>query len=167
MDKSEVVGRPTGAANATVERGPISKFAESVHNDSPVYQNLEAAKAAGFDNIPAPPTYAFSALQYWGKLPENQPPDPTGGKNPMMEIIGSLMAKGGMVLHGEQEFTYHRPIVVGDVLSGEGKVLDIYEKESDAAVMTFVVVETVWRDEATNQPVVTERFNLIGRTRKG
>jgi hypothetical protein len=67
------------------------------------------------------------------------------------------------VLHGEQEFVYHRPIVEGDVLDGEGRVTDIYEKESKGAIMTFIVMETVWRDAETREPVVTERFNLIHR----
>ena len=30
--------------------------------------------------------------------------------------------------------------------------------------MTFLVTETVWRDEKTGEPVVTERFNLIHRS---
>jgi acyl dehydratase len=85
----------------------------------------------------------------------------------MHGVMGELYGKGALILHGEQEFTYHRPIVVGDVLAGEGKVIDIYERETDNAVMTFVVVETEWKDDRTNEPVVTERFNLIGRTRKG
>ena len=84
-----------------------------------------------------------------------------------MKVIGGLMAQGGLVLHGEQEFEYHRPVVVGDVLVGEGKILDVYERETDTAVMTFVVVETTWRDEQSKEPVVVEKFNLIGRTRKG
>ena len=29
--------------------------------------------------------------------------------------------------------------------------------------MTFVVMETEWRDDADDDPVVTERFNLIAR----
>ena len=58
-------------------------------------------------------------------------------------------------------------VVVGDVLVGEGKILDVYERETDTAVMTFVVVETTWRDEQSKEPVVVEKFNLIGRTRKG
>jgi acyl dehydratase len=159
---ADVVGRPTGAARVVVERGPIAKFADAVHDPSPVYRETAAAHAAGFDAIPAPPTYAFSALQYWGRFPEDQPPDPTGGSNPMMEIIGSLMAEGGLVLHGEQEFEYHRPIVVGDVLHGEGKVVDFYTKESKGRTMTFVVVEDVYRDEA-GEPVLTSRMNLIHR----
>jgi hypothetical protein len=30
-------------------------------------------------------------------------------------------------------------------------------------MMTFIVMETVWRDDATGEAVVTERFNLIHR----
>jgi hypothetical protein len=29
--------------------------------------------------------------------------------------------------------------------------------------MTFVVMQTDWRDEKSNQPALTERFNLIHR----
>jgi acyl dehydratase len=158
----DVVGRPTGAARVVVERGPVAKFAEAVGDHSPVYRSEEAARSAGFDAVPAPPTYGFSALQYWGRFPEGQPPDPTGGSNPMMEIIGTLMAKGGLVLHGEQEFVYHRPIVEGDVLDNEGRVVDLYEKESKGRTMTFVVVEDVYRNGA-GEPVLTSRMNLIHR----
>ena len=31
----------------------------------------------------------------------------------MHTVMGSLFAKGGLVLHGEEEFEYPRPIVVG------------------------------------------------------
>jgi MaoC dehydratase-like protein len=77
--------------------------------------------------------------------------------------MGRLMSKGGLVLHGEQEFVYHRPIVVGDVLVGQGTLIDMYERESKGRTMTFIVVETVWRDDRSGDPVVTERFNLIHR----
>jgi acyl dehydratase len=163
FDRDAVVGRPTGAAVLTVERGPVARFAEAVHDDSPLYRDAEAASAAGFDAIPAPPTFAFSAIQYWGAFPEQQPPDPTGGTNPLAEIMGGLVARGGMILHGEQEFTYHRPIVVGDRLTCEGKVVDLYSKESSSGrVMTFLVTEDVYRDEA-GAPVLTSRMNLIHR----
>jgi hypothetical protein len=162
-ETNDVVGRPTGAAKVVVERGPVAKFADAVHNDSEVYQRADAARSAGFDDIPAPPTFAFSSLQYWGKYPEDQPPDPTGGVNPMMEVIGTLMSKGGMVLHGEQEFEYHRPIVVGDVLHNEGKVVDYYTKQNKGRTMTFIVTEDVYTDES-GEPVLTSRMNLIHRS---
>ena len=56
------------------------------------------------------------------------------------------------MLHGEQEFTFHRTPVAGDVLDGLQTITDIYEKETDSARMTFVVMETVWSDAATSQP---------------
>ena len=71
-----------------------------------------------------------------------------------------------LVLHGEQEFEYHRPVEVGDVLVGEGKIKDLYEKETDSAHMTFVVMQTQWKDAESGAPVVTEQFNLIARLKK-
>jgi acyl dehydratase len=160
---TSVVGTSTGAWRVTVERGPVSVFAKAVADANPVYHDAAAARAAGFDSIPAPPTFSF-AMSFWGAFAEQQPPDPTGGVNPMHTVMGELMAGGGIVLHGEQEFTYHRPVVVGDVLSGEATIVEVYEKESKGATMTFVVIETTWRDDTDGTPVVTERFNLIHRS---
>ena len=113
----------------------------------------------------APPTYCF-VMQHWGQYPELQTDLPKVEGNPMFEVIGKLAAKGGMVLHGEQEFAYHQTVKAGQVLRGDGKVTDAYEKESGNAVMTFVVSETVWTDDTTGEPVVTTRFNLIHRRTK-
>ena len=108
------------------------------------------------------------AAPYWGAYrADEQPDDPTAGSgNPMHKIMGDLYAQGALVLHGEQEFTYHRTPVAGDVLDGLQKITDIYEKETDRARMTFIVMETEWTDAETSEPVVTERFNLIARLKK-
>jgi len=50
------------------------------------------------------------------------------------------------------------------VLVGEGKVADAYEKQSGSSTLTFVVLETTWSEEATGEPVVTARTNLLVRT---
>jgi acyl dehydratase len=163
VTRDEVVGRSTGRSTVTVERGPVSRFAEAVTETSPIYQRADAAAAAGFDGIPVPPTYFFSAAGHWGAFPEAQPADGTPATNPTMEIIGQLMAKGGMVLHGEQEFTYHRPVVVGETLTSEGKVADLYEKPAGERTMTFLVTETEYRDGA-GELVLTTRMNLIHRS---
>src|SRR5215207_6451344 len=104
---SSVIGKQTGAYRVTVERGPVSNFARALKEENPVYHDPAAADAAGFAGIPAPPTWSF-AMQFWGRFAEDQPEDPTGGENPMHKVMGELFAKGGLVLHGEQEFEYHR-----------------------------------------------------------
>jgi hypothetical protein len=156
-----IIGRPTGRSTVVVERGPVAFFASAVREDSPVYRSPEAATAAGLAAIPAPPTFPI-AMESWGKFAEVQPPGDQP-VNPMATVIGPLMSKGGIILHGEQEFVYHRPVVVGDVLEGEGKVVDAYQKESKGKTMTFVVSETEWKDHKTGEPVVTTRFNVIHR----
>ncbi|MEY2463272.1 MAG: hypothetical protein QOH64_1410 [Acidimicrobiaceae bacterium] len=163
VTKEEVVGRPTGKATITLERGPVTQFATAVTESSPIYRRADAADDAGFSGIPVPPTYFFSAAALFGAFPEDQPADAAPATSPMMEIIGSLMAKGGMVLHGEQEFVYHQPIVVGDVVHSEGKVADLYTKESGGRTMTFLVTEDEYRNR-DGELVLTARMNLIHRT---
>jgi acyl dehydratase len=162
---TSVIGKSTGTQRVVVERQPLSNFAKAVKDTNPIYFDPRAAKTAGFDAIPAPPTWSF-AMAGWGTYPELQGDLSKVQANPMFEIIGKLQAKGGLVLHGEQEFEYHRPILAGDVLVGEGKVTEAYEKETGSALMTFVVSETTWMDDKTGEPVVTTRFNLIHRAPK-
>jgi len=156
-----VIGQPTAKAKVIVERGPVQHFADAVLSSSPIYHNPGAAKEAGFDAIPAPPTFPF-AMEFSGKFEEMQPTDAPPG-SPLMTALAPLIAKGGLILHGEQEFLYHRPVQVGDVLVSEGKIVDAYQKESKGRTMTFVVSETNWSDEKTGEAVVTTRFNLIHR----
>jgi acyl dehydratase len=156
-----IIGQPTGKSTVVVERGPVAFFADAVADANPIYKDPAAAKAAGLAAIPAPPTFPI-AMEAWGKFPELQPADAPSG-NPLMKVLGPLMAKGGLILHGEEEFVYHRPVLVGDELVGEGKVVDAYQKESKGKTMTFVVTETTWVDAKTGEPVVTSRFNVIHR----
>jgi acyl dehydratase len=160
---TSVIGKTTSRSVVAVERGPVSNFAKALKDNNQIYADPRAAQAAGFDDIPAPPTWSF-AMSHWGAFPELQEGVDKVEGNPMFEIIGKLRQQGGMVLHGEQEFIYHRPLVAGDVLYGEGTLTQAYEKESRGKVMTFVVSETVWKDQKTGDPVVTAVFNLIHRS---
>ena len=158
---SEIIGKPTGTTVVTVERGQLALFAKAVKDENPVTRDLAAASEAGLPGIPAPPTYPF-VMGNFGVYPELQTEDAPSA-NPMAEVLGPLMAKGGLILHGEQEFTYHRPVLAGDVLVGEGTVVDAYQKESKGKTMTFVVVETAWSERSTGDPVCTSRMNIIHR----
>ena len=163
IDFDSYIGMPTGNGVITVERAPVTAFAASVKDDKALFRNAEAARAEGFDGIPTPPTYFFSAAQNYGRFEEEQPADATGGRNPMAEVMGGLMSKGGLILHGEQSFTYRRPIVVGEKLNHSGVVKDIYQKPTGDKVMTFMVIEDTYTDDR-GVPVLTAQMNLLHRS---
>ena len=161
MPATDYIGKPIPPQTVVIERGPVTNFARAVKDESPVYADPRAAQAAGFTGIPAPPTYDF-AMHHWGQFPEVQP-EGAGTPHPMVEAMGELLANGGLILHGEQDFVYHQPLVVGATLTSQGTVTDIYEKQSSSGkTMTFIVTETQWRD-ASGDPVVTSTMTIIHR----
>ena len=155
---TSAVGKQTGAWRVVLDRSVLRNFARAVGDTNDAYRRA--------NDVPAPPTFTFAA-PYWAPLSTaDQPADPAAGGNPMHTIMGDLFARGALVLHGEQSFEYHRVPVAGDVLDGVQRITDIYEKDTDAASMTFVVMETTWSDARNGEPVVTETFNLIARLKK-
>lgn len=161
-DFSDFIGKRTSGGTLVVERAPITNFARAVGDGDAVYRNGEVARAAGFADVPAPPTFSFS-IQNWGKWEELQPSGATPADSPMAAVMGRLMAGGGMILHGEQEFQYAQPLVVGQRLSYEGVVRDIYQKASGDRTMTFMVIEDTYRD-GDGELVLTSIMNLLHRS---
>jgi hypothetical protein len=141
----ELKGNDLGTQRVVVERAAVPIFARSVKADDAVYRT---------DDAPVPPTFPF-VMAYWGAR------DGEVAGLPIAEL-----RKRGMILHGEQEFTYHRWPKVGDVLDGHRTIADVYERDTSSAHMEFYVMETMWRDAETGEPVVTDTFTLIVRAKK-
>jgi len=81
-----------------VGREHVRAFATAVGATDPVHHDVEAARAAGFDDVVAPPTFAVvvaqrSEARYIG--------DPEAGLD------------FDRLVHGEESFVHHRPIVAG------------------------------------------------------
>ena len=160
MPLSDLIGAELPTKTIVVERGPASFFARAVTENDPVFHDADKARVDGFDSLPTVPTYAF-AMHHMGTFPELQ--EPSAEIDPERQAMNLLMRDGGIVLHGEQEFVYHRPVQVGDRLTGRGRIDDISTREgSDGKQMTFVVSRTDWFDEA-GAPVVSSTMTLIHR----
>ena len=113
-----------------VEKGRIRFFAEVIGTADPIYLDDAAAKAAGYRNVVAPPTFIFGAESDSGVL---------------MKLLDTLRIDLREVLHGEQRFDYHAPVCAGDTLRFQTRVADIYDKKGGA--LEFVVNDT----KVTNQ----------------
>lgn len=142
----DLIGTSIGGVVLPVEAGKVREFARALQDPNPVYRDVEAARAAGFPAIPAPPTFTVVAAHFQ---------DEGGG---LLEALGLDLAR---VLHGEQEWTFHRRPVVGDVLHGDTTVSGIETKPGKrGGQMRLVRLETVFRD-ADGEPVVTEASTVI------
>src|SRR5580704_19153992 len=87
-----------------VSRVKIAEFAAAIGDPSPIYRDRAAARAAGHGDVIAPPTFAI-VISMAGSLAALA--DPGLGLN------------YAMVVHGEQRFTYVRPLTAGDIVTAQ------------------------------------------------
>src|SRR5208337_801278 len=106
--------------------GRLRYFFNTLGETNPVYRDLAAAKAAGFSATPVPPTYLFCLEMMDTERPFE-----------MLEALNMDLPK---ILHGEQKFIYHAPVVVGDVLTFRSEIADVVQKKGGA--MTLITVTT-------------------------
>jgi acyl dehydratase len=85
-----------------VGREKVREFARAVFSSNPVNVDPDAARAAGYDDVVAPPTFAVVMQE---------------------KTLAQLLAEPdagidfSRVVHGDQRFTSSRPIVAGDLLT--------------------------------------------------
>ncbi|MFS0575747.1 MaoC family dehydratase N-terminal domain-containing protein [Sporosarcina sp. 179-K 3D1 HS] len=142
MDLDEsVVGLKGKPYRVDVEKRHIRQFAEAIGDDNPLYVDEEFAASTPYQGIVAPPTFLI-ALNEGSDFP--------------------LDLDYRRMLHGEQEFIYHRPIRLGDRLQCQMVVSDLYEREGKSGPMQFLVLDTEIKDE-TGELVAISRNNIIYR----
>ncbi|MBC6459513.1 MaoC family dehydratase N-terminal domain-containing protein [Actinomadura sp. HBU206391] len=91
-----------------VSRVKIREFADAIGDPNPIYRDIDAAKAEGHPDVLAPPTFPIVI-----SLGSPALADPELGLN------------YAMVVHGQQSFSYTRPVHAGDVLVCEATITDI------------------------------------------
>ena len=139
----ELKGKEYREVTFEVERGRVMQFADAVGERDPLYRDAEAAKAAGFPEQLAPPTFP-TVMQIM-----------TSGQVVVDQELGLDYSR---VVHGEQEYEWRRPIVVGDVLKATPRIADIYARGPNE----FLVIEAVITD-ADGEVVCVARSTLLSR----
>jgi len=128
------IGQEVGHSTLIIERGRLKFFAKAIGETDPIYSDEAAARAAGYADLPAPPTFLFAAEMDSGVL------------FTFIDRLGIPLSK---VLHGEQGFEYLVPVVAGDIVTVSSRVKDIYDKRNGA--LEFLEMEST----VTNQDGVT------------
>ena len=112
--KTEAVGKEYPATTYEVGLEKIREYANAVGQTEPVHHDREAAKAAGFRDVVAPPMFA---VVYRARAMGPAILDPDVGIN--------LAA----MVHGGQEFVWGEPVCAGDTITTTARVADISEKD--------------------------------------
>jgi acyl dehydratase len=131
----------------------VRAFARGVGYTDKVYFDVDAAKAAGYDNLPAPPCYLGTPIYLPGESSEVF----SGPRGSGPELKHGLPG----LLDGGTETVYERPLVAGETLTATTKLVDLETKQSKGlGVMLISTQETTWRDQS-GATVATQRAQAI------
>lgn len=140
----ELVGRVFPPAPAySVGREKVREFARAVLSESPLSLDVDAAREAGYEDLVAPPTFAVVVQE---------------------TTLAQLLAEpdAGIdftrVVHGDQRFSFTRPIVAGDVLTATLSVASVKQ----LGAHSMVTAESSIVDEHGSH-VVTAISTLVVR----
>ena len=126
-----------------VGREKIKEFADAIGDHNPVYRDPEAARASGYKDVIAPPTFVtilnLRAIDVIIHDPE-------------------LGLDYGRMVHGEQVFSYTRPLQAGDRLTVTTHVEDIMTRAGNDFLNIRADINT-----EDGELVVTARAQLVVR----
>jgi acyl dehydratase len=129
---TQAVGKTYEPVVYAVGREKVREYARAVGETNPVHLDVEAARAAGYADVVAPPMFAvvYSA-------PAVGPPI----FDPEIELNFAMM------VHGGQEFVWGPPVVAGDEITTTASIKDISEDDDARAYYVFESISTNQRGE--------------------
>ena len=110
----DAVGKQWPPVTYEVGLEKIREYAHAVGETNPVHLDREAALAAGFRDVVAPPMFCvvYSA--------------PAMGPAVLDPEVGINLAA---MVHGSQEFQWGEPVCAGDVITTQPRLAEAYEKD--------------------------------------
>jgi acyl dehydratase len=140
----EYAGRVYGPGEPyEVSRVKIADFADAIGEPSALCRDREAAVKAGYPDVIAPPTFAVIIDQRSIKAVVTDP---------------GLGLDYSMVVHGEQGFSYSRPLHAGDVVVATTTIEAIRSVGALSMLVTSTSIDTV-----DGEHVCTAKSNLVER----
>jgi acyl dehydratase len=125
-----------------VGKEKIREYAHAVGEDNDVYFDRDAARGAGFRDIPAPPMFAV-VYSAGAMAPAILDPE-----------VGINLA---LMVHGGQEFVWGEPVCAGDTISTVAKVDDISERDGRG----YYVFESVSTNQDGQEVVRATWTNIV------
>jgi acyl dehydratase len=120
-DRKTLIGRTFPAVKYIISEDDIRDYLPVAGEEHPAFRSDEEARAAGYARRVIPPSFA-----------------------PYIAVLGMLRSfdwekdffldyRTGTAMFGEQELEYLRPLYIGETLTIQGIVVDVYEKQGKRA----------------------------------
>lgn len=126
-----------------VGREKIREFATAIGAIDPAHHDLAAARALGYRDVLAPPTFPVVLTMAASRQIIDDP---------------ALGIDYSRVVHGDQRFAYVRPVIAGDELICVNTIEEFVSRGGHDFLMTRTEVST-----AAGEPVVTVWSKLVVR----
>jgi acyl dehydratase len=126
-----------------VGREKIREFAKAIGADDPLHLDPDVARAHGYADVVAPPTFPVVLTMAASRQIVDDP---------------DLGVDYSRVVHGDQRFAYTRPVVAGDELICVNTVEEIMSRGGHDFLTTRTDVATV-----SGEPVVSVWSKLVVR----
>ena len=126
FDRS-VLGVESAPMRYDVEKGAIRKFAAAIGDDDPIYHDEQAAQAAGFKTIVAPPTFLCTFRA--------------------QELPDLKITFGRVRLNGGNAYEYYKPVYAGDTITVTAKYADVTERTGRTGSMVFVFTDLTFTNQ--------------------
>jgi acyl dehydratase len=140
-----IIGEELDQFELPVESSKVREFARALFDDDPAYEEEPAARAAGYDGIPVPLTFAAASMHFRDDLQ-------------LFERLGLDLSR---VLHGESSWEYLAPLHVGDRLLARRRITEITNRAGKrGGEMTLVTFEIDFVNQ-DGETVVRERDVVI------
>ena len=121
-------GKEHQAGPFEVTRDLIQGFSRGIGETSPIHTDEAAARAEGYRDLVAPPTFC-TIMVHRVSLPDIN------------------LKFGRTQMHAGQRVQSRAPIVAGDSLTASSHLKEVYEKTGRTGTMVFVVWETTFRNQ--------------------
>jgi acyl dehydratase len=129
----DFVGRVyPGSGAHEIRASSIASFARAINDENPAYLDVAAARALGYSDVIAPPTYLVTIALSESERALTDP---------------ALGLDWSRVVHGDQRFKFNRPVVAGDVLSCQTSI----EAIKSVAGKDFVTTRADFIDDQRTQ----------------
>ena len=127
VDREKALSLELAPISIELDRSQLRLFAKAIGETDPVYTDVGAARAAGYPDLPAPPSFLGNAI-------ELAIPDP-------LDWLAVLGVDISNTLHGEQAIDYRAMAFAGDGLVFHRSIGDVYLKKRGA--LEFIVKKSV------------------------